>query len=71
MSEYDSVISSSLHEIIFCHAYSIPVPSIKVTDKITGIEFKYIDYYHSINYTKFKGRHPVNEKTDFLDLINN
>ena len=71
LSEYDSVISSSLHGIIFCHAYSIPVASIKVTDKITGGDFKYIDYYHSINYTKFKGRHLVNDKTDFLDLINN
>lgn len=57
LSEYDSVISSSLHGIIFCHAYSIPVASIKVTDKISGDDFKYIDYYHSINYTKFKGRH--------------
>lgn len=71
LSEYDSVISSSLHGIIFCHAYSIPVASIKVTDKIAGDDFKYIDYYHSINYTKFKGRHLVNDKTDFLDLVKN
>ena len=71
MSEYDSVISSSLHGIIFCHAYSIPVASIKVTDRIQGGNFKYIDYYHSINYTKFKGSHQINKNTDFLDLIKN
>ena len=71
LSEYDSVISSSLHGIIFCHAYSIPVASIKVTDRIQGGNFKYIDYYHSINYTKFKGRHQINKNTDFLDLIKN
>lgn len=71
LSEYDSVISSSLHGIIFCHAYLIPVASIKVTDKITGGDFKYIDYYHSLNYTKFKGRHIINKNTDFLNLINN
>jgi len=71
LSEYDSVISSSLHGIIFCHAYLIPVASIKVTDKINGGDFKYIDYYHSLNYTKFKGRHIINKNTDFLNLINN
>ena len=71
LSEYDSVISSSLHGIIFCHSYSIPVASIKVTNKIIGDDFKYIDYYHSINYTKFKGRHLIKKDTDFLDLIKN
>ena len=34
-------------------------------------DFKYIDYYHSINYTKFKGRHQKKKDTDFLDLIKN
>ena len=71
LSEYDSVISSSLHGIIFCHSYSIPVASIKVTNKIIGDDLKYIDYYHSINYTKFKGRHLIKKDTDFLDLIKN
>jgi len=48
LSQYESVISSSLHGIIFCHSYSIPVCSIKITEKITGNNFKYIDYYKSI-----------------------
>ncbi len=71
LSEYESVISSSLHGIIFCHSYSIPVCSIKVTNKITGDNFKYIDYYHSIGNNNFQNRHQINKNTNFENLINN
>ena len=54
-------------ELFFSHAYSIPVSSIKVTDKITGGDFNYIDYCHSSDYTEFKRGHLKNKDTDFLD----
>ena len=71
LSQYEMVISSSLHGIIFCHSYSIPVCSIKVSDKIIGDNFKYIDYYKSIGNKNFKTRHEINKYTNFEELINN
>lgn len=69
LSRYKYVISSSLHGVIFCHSYNIPVCSIRVTDKITGDNFKYTDYYHSIGHIKFKARQPIDERTDFKQLV--
>ncbi len=69
LSEYEKVVSSSLHGIIFCHSYSIPVCSIKVTNRIIGDNFKYIDYYHSIGHTEFKGRHTIHKNIDFQTLV--
>lgn len=71
LSKYKTVISSSLHGIIFCHSYGIPVCSIRITDKISGNNFKYIDYYHSIGNKNFKGRHQVTKDTNFKNLIKN
>lgn len=71
LSKYKSVISSSLHGIIFCHSYNIPVYSIKVTNNVIGNNFKFIDYYHSIGNTQYKGRHQVNINTNFTNLIQN
>ena len=71
LSEYDTVISSSLHGIIFCHSYGIPVCSIKISDKIIGDNFKYIDYYHSIGNYNFKERHNITKDTNFELLIKN
>lgn len=70
LSQYEKVISSSLHGIIFCHSYSIPVCSIKVTDNIIGNEFKFIDYYHSIGYKNYKKRHLINNDINFEKLVN-
>lgn len=69
LSRYKYVVSSSLHGVIFCHAYSIPVCSIKVTEKITGGDFKYADYYQSIGNTLFATRHTIDKFTNFRDLV--
>lgn len=69
LSQYKYVVSSSLHGAIFCHAYNIPVCPIRVTDKITGDNFKYQDYYHSIGYKEFEARLQITEKTDFKQLV--
>jgi len=71
LSQYECVISSSLHGVIFCHSYSIPVCSIKVTNKITGDNFKYIDYYHSIGNYNFINRHAIDNNTNFEELLQN
>lgn len=55
LNKYEFIISSSLHGIIFSHAYGIPCAGIKITDKIIGNDFKYIDYYSSINFN-YSGR---------------
>lgn len=44
----EMVVSSTLHGLIMADAYSIPNARIKLTDKITGGDFKYLDYYQSI-----------------------
>lgn len=69
LSQYKYVVSSSLHGVIFCHAYYIPVCAIRITDKISGDNFKHIDYYHSIGNKRFKGRQQIDENTDFLALV--
>lgn len=50
LTQYKYIVSSSLHGLIFAHAYGIPSVGIKVTDKIIGGEFKYRDYYSSLGY---------------------
>lgn len=47
--KYKRVVSSSLHGIIFSHAYGIPVCGLRVTE-LTGGEFKFKDYMGSIAY---------------------
>lgn len=54
----EKIISSTLHGIITAHAYGIPCEWTKFTDLISGDDFKYLDYYSSIN----------SDKTSFIDL---
>lgn len=41
----DAIVSSSLHGLILSDAYGVPNIRIKVSDKIVGGDFKFIDYY--------------------------
>ena len=49
----EATISSSLHGIIVSHAYNIKCMWIRITDKIGGGNFKFRDYYGSLNIDKF------------------
>lgn len=49
VNECHFIASSSLHGIITAHSYQIPAMWIKLSDKIIGGEFKFQDYYQSLN----------------------
>lgn len=49
VNECHFIASSSLHGIITAHSYQIPAMWIKMSDKIIGGEFKFQDYYQSLN----------------------
>ncbi len=58
-NSYERIVSSSLHGIVFAHAYGIPVYPIGVTRGIFGNNFKYKDYYHSVGHIAFEGRERI------------
>ena len=71
LTKYKRIISSSLHGVIFCHSYDIQVCSVKISDKIIGGDFKFIDYYLSLGRTEYKGRKPIDRQTDFATMCEN
>lgn len=49
----DSVLSSSLHGLIIAESYGIPNVWIKLSDNVMGGEFKFHDFFLSINRDRF------------------
>lgn len=64
----DNIASSSLHGLIISDSYQIPSVWIKMSDKIVGGNFKFHDYFLSIN-SKVKDPIFINEDTQVEDLI--
>ena len=54
----EKVLSSTLHGLITAHAYGVPCSWAKFTNNIGGDDFKYLDYYSSIEC----------EQNTFIDL---
>lgn len=48
--ECEFIVSSSLHGLIAADAYGIPNVWVKISDNILGDDFKFHDYYESVNH---------------------
>ena len=73
--ECEMTLSSSLHGIIASHAYNVKCLWIRITNKIGGGNFKYRDYYGSINIKNYQNMTPynLNKKisiNEMVDLVN-
>ena len=66
--ECEYIISSSLHGIVISDAYGIPNRWVKLSDKICGGTFKFIDYMMSINRND---RNPflITDKTTIKEIL--
>ena len=49
--KYDFVFSSSLHGLVFSHSFSVPCRHMFITNKVIGNNFKFKDYYLSLQST--------------------
>ena len=48
LSGCEAIASSSLHGIVFAHAYGIPAVHVQLSDRVLGEGFKFDDYRASI-----------------------
>ncbi|WP_118195462.1 polysaccharide pyruvyl transferase family protein [Albibacterium indicum] len=62
------VVVSSLHGLILCHAYQIPVCWVKLSDNLIGGSFKFNDYLLSVNKTTQTPKDLTNKFTNIEDL---
>lgn len=64
----EKVVVSSLHGLILCHAYGIPVCQVKLSENLIGGNFKFDDYLLSVNKPKKKPRDLTKQHVEIKDL---
>lgn len=64
----ECIASSSLHGLIISDAYNVPNVWIKLTDKIIGGSFKYLDYFESIERDTIEPLDYTNKNFDLSDI---
>lgn len=62
MLRCERIISSSMHGVILSDAYNIPNKRIIISDKITGADLKFSDYYSTTEMPDKKGHFIFNKK---------
>jgi pyruvyltransferase len=66
----ETILSSSLHGLICADAYGIPSTYIKITDKVLGDGFKFIDWFSNFANREFQYEDfTPNAKIEITDLI--
>jgi pyruvyltransferase len=73
LSACHRIISSSLHGLVFAHAYGIPAAWVKLSPQVIGNGFKFLDYYSSIGIPggqvpSFGPNDPISTIADHCDL---
>jgi len=48
LAECEAVVSTSLHGLVFAHAYGIPTTWVVLSDRVLGDGFKFRDYYSGL-----------------------
>lgn len=66
----EKIASSSLHGLIVSDAYGIPNAWVKFSDKVVGGDFKFLDYFQSIDRAT-KTTYDIGENIIIKDLIDN
>jgi len=63
------ILSSSLHGLIIADSFGIPNYHIQLSDRVTGGEYKFRDYYSGIDkkYNKIDPNHVFNQ--NYLNMI--
>lgn len=64
----ESVVSSTLHGIVFCEAYGVPVTWAKYSDNIIGGSFKFQDYFLGTGRKKQAYWKPIDPIEGLLEI---